>query len=309
MSVKVESLYKKFNSQIAVNHISFDSHKGEITGLIGPNGAGKTTVMRMICGLLNPDAGKIWINNTLLNEDPVNLKRHVGYLPENNPLYPEMYVQEYLGFSLGVYEKKYSRDKIDNVIKLTGLNPEKNKKIGQLSKGYRQRVGIARALIHNPDILILDEPTTGLDPNQIIEIRNLISEVGKEKTVILSTHIMQEVEAICNKVILLDKGVILADSSPDVLKQSLNQKQVIVVEFDKSVAENILLSILGVEKIKKVSEYSWIVENSSQEDIRPKIFNIAVKNNLTVLSMQEKGSKLEDVFHELTNSKNHGSHS
>lgn len=306
MSVKVENILKRYGQQVAVNNVSFEANNGEIIGLIGPNGAGKTTLMRMICGLLVADAGKIWINGLEVNENPVIIKRHIGYLPENNPLYYDMYIPEYLNFTLGIYEKKNKKkEKIDNIIEMTGLNPEKKKKIGQLSKGYRQRVGLARALIHDPEILILDEPTTGLDPNQIIEIRNLISSVGKEKTVILSTHLMQEVEAICHRVLLINRGVMVADENPENLKNSLNSdSQVIVVEFDKKINEQLLLSIDGVEKVKKISDFNWIVEGTTKEDIRPKIFNIAVNNNFTVLSMQKKNNKLEEVFYELTIGKN-----
>ena len=299
MSITVNNIVKSYGVQIALNKVTFEIESGMIVGLIGPNGAGKTTLMRIICGLLTPDYGEVSVNGTPVLFDSVEIRRKIGYLPENNPLYPEMYIREYLEYVANIYQSP--KKNIDMVIELTGLNPEVYKRIGQLSKGYRQRVGLAQTLIHDPEILILDEPTTGLDPNQIIEIRDLISSVGIEKTIILSTHIMQEVEAICHRVIIINKGEIVANDATNNIKSIISETyQTVVVEFDKEIDEKKLLDIEGVERVKKIALFDWIIQSNTETDVRPKIFNLAVKNNLTVLSMQKKDKKLEDVFHELT---------
>jgi ABC-2 type transport system ATP-binding protein len=260
-------------------------------------------MMKVITGFIPASSGKVTVNGLAVEADNLEVKKQIGYLPENNPLYPEMYVREYLGFVASIYKSGMSAKKqIDNIIELTGLVPEQNKKIGSLSKGYRQRVGLAQALIHNPAVLILDEATTGLDPNQIVEIRNLIKEAGKEKTVMLSTHIMQEVEAICDRVIIIDKGVIVADEEKSKIYSKIKRpKQVIEIEFDKDITDLSLAQIENVSSIKKIRNNVWLIETEGDEDIRPLLFNFAVKNNLTVLSLNKQESNLEDVFRHLTN--------
>ena len=259
-------------------------------------------MMKIICGYLPPDTGKVLVNGMDVVEKSLEVRKHLGYLPELNPLYPEMYVKEYLAYVSGIYKLgNCTEDRIKDIIQLTGLEIEQRKKIGALSKGYRQRVGLAQALLHDPDVLILDEPTTGLDPNQIIEIRNLISTLGKEKTVMLSTHIMQEVEAICDKVIIINKGEIIADENSGNIN-TLGQKsiQTIQVELDNEVSEKKLLDIKNVDKVKSIGHATWLLESNSTEDIRPAIFDYCVANNLKVLSLQKMNKKLEEVFRELT---------
>ncbi len=303
MSIIVQSVSKFYGQQKALDNISFEVRTGEIVGFIGPNGAGKSTLMKIITGFIPASTGKISVNGLPVEGDNPEVKRQIGYLPENNPLYPEMYVREYLGFVASIYKTGLSiKKQTDNIIELTGLAPEQNKKIGALSKGFRQRVGLAQALIHNPSVLILDEATTGLDPNQIVEIRNLIKEAGKKKTVMLSTHIMQEVEAICDRVIIIDKGVIVADEEKSNIYSKIKRpKQVIHVEFDKDTKESSLAEITNVKSVKKIRDNVWLIEADSDEDIRPSLFNYAVKNNLTVLSLNKQESNLEEVFRQLTN--------
>jgi ABC-2 type transport system ATP-binding protein len=303
MSIVAEGVSKFYGEQKALSNISFEVKTGEIVGFLGPNGAGKSTMMKIITGFLTASSGKVTVNGLPVESDNLEVRKMIGYLPENNPLYPEMYVREYLGFVASIYKSDASsKSQIDNIIGLTGLAPEQNKKIGSLSKGYRQRVGLAQALIHNPDVLILDEATTGLDPNQIVEIRNLIKEAGKEKTVLLSTHIMQEVEAICNRVIIIDKGIIVADEQKSNIYSKITQpKQIVQVGFDKDINETLLSGISNVKTVKKAGNQTWLIEAISEEDIRPAIFNFAVRNNLTVLSMNKQESNLEDVFRQLTN--------
>jgi ABC-2 type transport system ATP-binding protein len=259
-------------------------------------------MMKIITGFIPASSGKVIVNGLAVEADNPEVKKQIGYLPENNPLYPEMYVREYLGFVSSIYKSAISsKNQTDNIIELTGLAPEQNKKIGSLSKGYRQRVGLAQALIHNPAVLILDEATTGLDPNQIVEIRNLIKEAGKEKTVMLSTHIMQEVEAICDKVIIIDKGVIVADEEKSkIYSKVLHPKQIIQVEFDKDIEESSLANIENVSSVKKIRDNLWLIEAETIEDLRPSLFNFAVKNKLMVLSMNKQESNLEEVFRQLT---------
>ena len=302
MSIKINNIVKSYGAQLALNSVSFEVNTGEVAGFIGPNGAGKTTLMKIICGILLPDSGDVMVNGKSVTEDSFQVRKILGFLPENNPLYPEMYITEYLEYIAGIYKSRKSfKNRIKEIIELTGLRPEISKTIGQLSKGYRQRVGIAQALLHDPDILILDEPTTGLDPNQIIEIRNLISSAGREKTVLLSTHIMQEVEAICDRVIIINKGEIIANDIPSELKTVGDQMfQSVIVEFDRVVALDALQEIAGKDMLKKVNEQTWVIQYEGKTDIRPTIFNFAVKNNLTVLSMQKVDKRLEDVFRELT---------
>ena len=302
MSIVVQGVTKLYGVQKALDNVSFEVKTGEIVGFIGPNGAGKSTMMKIITGFIPASSGTVSVNGLPVEDDNPEVKKQIGYLPENNPLYTEMYVREYLGFVASIYRTGSSlRKQTDSIIELTGLSPEQNKKIGSLSKGYRQRVGLAQALIHNPAVLILDEATTGLDPNQIIEIRNLIKEAGKEKTVMLSTHIMQEVEAICDRVIIIDKGIIVADEDKiNIYSKIKRPKQVIQVEFDKETSESSLSEIKNVKSVKNVRNNLWLIEAESEEDIRPSLFNFAVKNNLTVLSLNKQESNLEDVFRQLT---------
>jgi ABC-2 type transport system ATP-binding protein len=305
MSLQAINITKLYGTQKALDNVSFEIKTGEIVGFLGPNGAGKSTMMKIITGFISKDSGNVIVNGIDIDKDIFLTKKQIGYLPEHNPLYLDMYVKEYLSFIAKIfYTKGDIKTKVNDIIELTGLSLEKNKQLKALSKGYRQRTGLAAALIHNPDVLILDEPTTGLDPNQIIEMRELISKVGKEKTVLLSTHIMQEVEAICDRVIILDKGIIVADNPVNKIKDLSSKKtDTIVVEFNLSTQEELLTKIKGVSKALKINETSWAIESVNEEDIRPEIFNFAVKNNLIVLSMQKKEKSIEDIFIELTNKK------
>lgn len=302
MSISVQDVTKLYGEQKALDNVSFEVGTGEIVGFLGPNGAGKSTMMKIITGFIPATSGIVKVNDLEVGEENREIKKQIGYLPENNPLYPEMYVREYLQFVASFYTKRSSSGTlVNNIIEMTGLAPEQKKKIGSLSKGYRQRVGLAQALIHDPAILILDEPTTGLDPNQIIEIRNLIREAGKEKTVMLSTHIMQEVEAICDRVIIIDKGIIVANEEKSLIYSILNRKkQIITVEFDREPDTGSFSALQGITVSKKINRNTYQVESEDDDDIRPHIFRFAVNNNLTVLSMQKTESNLEDVFRHLT---------
>ncbi len=302
MSVVVKNVTRYFGEQKALDDVSFTISSGEIAGFLGPNGAGKTTMMRIITGFLPASSGKVLINGTDISDNNRELRKTIGYLPENNPLYHEMYVKEYLGFVASLYKMGEKKKKaVDEIINLTGLTPEKNKKIGELSKGYRQRVGLAQALIHNPEILILDEATSGLDPNQITEIRALIKEAGKAKTVIISTHIMQEVEAVCSRVIIIDKGIIVADRPIEEIYSIISLPvQIINVEFDKNPGESAILEIAGVIAVKNTGNNTWQIEASTGTDIRPEIFSFAVSKNLTILSLSKREYNLEEIFRQLT---------
>jgi len=299
VSVKVKNITRKYGRQLALDNVSFEIDKGEIVGLIGPNGAGKSTLMKIIAGIIPSDEGTVYIQGT---DDYSRIKKIIGYLPENNPLYTEMFVREYLKYVADHYKDlKDKKRRIEEIIALTGLSPESHKKISQLSKGFRQRVGIAQALIHDPEILILDEPTSGLDPNQIIEIRNLISELGKEKTVILSTHIMQEVKAICDRVIIIGNGRILAIGKPDEITAGWpDETNTIIVEFNEEPDIPKLREIKGITKIARLKDNKILIGYLSSSDIRPDVFNFAVAHGLTVLSLQKKEKSLEEVFGELT---------
>ncbi len=302
MSIVVQEVTKIFGSQKALDNISFEIKTGEIAGFLGPNGAGKSTMMKIITGFIPATSGRVFVNgNDNMNNDP-EARKQLGYLPENNPLYPDMYVREYLGFVASVYKTgKPIKQQVDTIIEVTGLAPEQNKKIGSLSKGYRQRVGLAQALIHNPSVLIFDEATTGLDPNQIVEIRNLIKETGKEKTVMLSTHIMQEVEAICDRVIIIDKGKIVANEEKDDIYGKIKRPlQIIQVEFSGDIGTVDPGTIPGVLKVSRIKDSIWQIEASGEADIRPEVFRFAVSNNLTVLSLQRNENNLEEVFRQLT---------
>ncbi len=300
MSIQVSNLTKIYGEQKAVNSINFEIKTGEIAGFIGPNGAGKSTTMKILTGYLPPSDGQVFINGMNIFEKSIEIRRQIGYLPEHNPLYPEMYIKEFLEFSAGIYKIKATKKLIDDIIELTGLGREQHKKIEALSKGYRQRVGLAQALIHNPSVLILDEPTTGLDPNQIVEIRNLISEIGKEKTVMLSTHIMQEVEAICDRIIIINKGVIAANEEQKNIQNVSKQNFLsFIVEFDVKVEISEIENIEKVDKVVSVDDKKIIIQ--SNEDIRKILFNFAVSKNIVVLSMQKQEKTLEQIFQELTN--------
>jgi len=302
MSIVVQEVTKLYGSQKALDNVSFSVKTGEIVAFLGPNGAGKSTMMKIITGFIPPSSGSVLVNGTEVSSDDPEIRKKIGYLPENNPLYPEMYVREYLSFVASFYKPgRSAKENIENIIGLTGLTPEAGKKIGALSKGYRQRVGLAQALIHDPDVLILDEATSGLDPNQIIEIRNLIREAGRKKTVLLSTHIMQEAEAVCDRIIIIDKGVIVADEDKNNIYSKINQgKQIIKVSFDRKISDTELLSIPNVNNVRLTDKDFWLLESDSAEDIRPAVFSFAVKNNLTVLSLQKEENNLEEVFRHLT---------
>jgi ABC-2 type transport system ATP-binding protein len=302
MSIVVHGVTKLYGEQKALDNVSFEVKTGEIVGFLGPNGAGKSTMMKIITGFIPASSGHVIVNGLEAGTDNQEVKKQIGYLPENNPLYPEMYVREYLGFVASIYNSgKQGKKQIDNIIEVTGLIPEQKKKIGSLSKGYRQRVGLAQALIHNPAVLILDEATTGLDPNQIVEIRNLIKEAGKEKTVMLSTHIMQEVEAICDRVIIIDNGVIVANEEKTNIYSIIKRhKQIIEVEFDKDIRESSLAGIPNVSTVSQIKNNLWRIEAEGDNDIRPALFSFAVTNNLTVLSLRKQENNLEEIFRHLT---------
>lgn len=297
MSIEVNSISKSYGEQKALNGISFKIEKGEIVGFLGPNGAGKSTLMKILTTYLLADSGSALVNGHDVMSDTKAVQRSIGYLPEHNPLYLDLYVREYLAFNADVYNVPKSR--IEEVIELTGLTPESHKKIGQLSKGYRQRVGLANALLHNPDVLILDEPTTGLDPNQLMEIRNVIKNAGKNKTVFLSTHIMQEVEAICDRVIIIDKGQIVADNKLDHLVTA-NKEQVIEVEFDYKVEEQLLAKLANISSYVNTHDMTWELTFVTDKDMRPALFDFANENGLKTLQLNQKNKNLEAVFREIT---------
>ncbi len=298
MSIEVQGITKKYGSQTALNNISFSVKKGEIVGFLGPNGAGKSTLMKILTTYISSDSGSASVGGNNISLDPLKVQYITGYLPEHNPLYLDMYVREYLSFSASVFA--ISKSRIEEVIELTGLSPEVHKKIGQLSKGYRQRVGLANALLHNPEVLILDEPTTGLDPNQLIEIRQLIKNIGKDKTVFLSTHIMQEVEAICDRVIIINKGNIVADKKLSDLKDS--SQQIIEVEFDVRVEEQFLQNIPNLVSYENTFDFVWKLTFDTQKDMRPAIFDFAHDNGIKILQLNLKNKNLETIFRELTKS-------
>lgn len=299
MSIKVNQVTKRYGEQRALNDVSFSIERGNIVGFLGPNGAGKSTMMKIITGYIPPTTGSVQVAGFDVGEQVMDVKKRVGYLPENNPLYLDMYVREYLCFIGGIHGMKHVDKHVDEMIEQVGLTLERKKKIGALSKGYRQRVGLAQAMIHNPEVLILDEPTTGLDPNQIIEIRALIKTIGEDRTVMLSTHIMQEVEAICDRVIIINRGKIVANDQAKNLTNYKN-KQVVKVEFSKAVASNVLTSIPGVKDISKVSDTIWLIGSDSDDDIRQQIFEFAVREGNSVLTIQKEEQRLEDIFKQLT---------
>lgn len=300
MSIQVNHITKLYGTQKALDDVSFDVNEGEITGFLGPNGAGKSTMMKIITCYIPPTEGYVKVCGFDINENSIEVRKNVGYLPEHNPLYLDMFVKEYLEFIGRLHQLKNLKERVKEMIELTGLQVEQNKKIGALSKGYRQRVGIAQALIHDPKVLILDEPTTGLDPNQLAEIRNLIKKIGKQKTVMLSTHIMQEVEAICDKVIIINKGKIVANAPALQINNLTGNRVQLIVEFDKTVNKSQLMKINGIAHVENTHTNIWIIESVAGKDVRNDIFKFAVDNQLTVLTLQKNEQKLEDVFKELT---------
>ncbi|MDT8418204.1 MAG: gliding motility-associated ABC transporter ATP-binding subunit GldA [Lutibacter sp.] len=296
MSIEVKNITKLYGEQKALNNVSFSIEKGEIVGFLGPNGAGKSTMMKIITGYINASEGEVFVNDFDISTHKLELQKSIGYLPENNPLYLDMYVREYLQFNASVH--KISKDEIENIIVKVGLTPEAHKKINQLSKGYRQRVGLAAALLHNPEVLILDEPTTGMDPNQLAEIRSLIKEVGKDKTVLFSTHILQEVEAVCDRVILIHNGQIIADKN---LKELTgNQEQIIEVEFDYKVEKQLVANIPHLKSANNVHDTIWELTFDTLKDMRPAVFDFAHDNGLKTLNLTTKNKNLEKLFRELT---------
>ncbi|RKS94435.1 protein involved in gliding motility GldA [Flavobacterium limicola] len=297
MSIEVNNISKSYGAQKALDNISFSIKKGEIVGFLGPNGAGKSTLMKILTTYINADKGTAIVNGNDVNTQQKAVQLSIGYLPEHNPLYLDLYVREYLAFNADVY--KVAKSRIEEVIQLTGLSTESHKKIGQLSKGYRQRVGLANALLHNPDVLILDEPTTGLDPNQLMEIRNVIKNVGKDKTVFLSTHIMQEVEAICDRVIIINNGKIVTDKKLDNLI-SEDKEQVIEVEFDYKIEEQAISKIENLVSYKNTHDMIWELTFKADKDMRPAVFDFANANGLKTLQLNQKNKNLEAVFREIT---------
>jgi ABC-2 type transport system ATP-binding protein len=299
MSIEVQNISKSYGAQKALDNISFSIKKGEIVGFLGPNGAGKSTLMKILTTFITADEGTATVNENDVVESQLKVQQSVGYLPEHNPLYLDLYVREYLAFNADVY--KVAKSRIEEVIQLTGLTPESHKKIGQLSKGYRQRVGLATALLHNPDVLILDEPTTGLDPNQLVEIRNVIKNVGKDKTVFLSTHIMQEVEAICDRVIIIDNGKIVTDKKLNKLV-SEEREQIIEVEFDKVIDAALLVNLPNIKSYSNTIGNHWLLTFTTEVDMRPILFDFANEQGLKTLQISLKNKNLEQIFREKTKS-------
>lgn len=300
MSIEVQQLVKIYGEQKAVNNISFSLNKGEIVGFLGPNGAGKSTTMKIITGYLKPDGGTAKVAGIDVAADPIGIKKKVGYLAEANPLYYDMYVKEYLEFIGGVHNIPNLRSQISNVVELTGLQVEQKKKLGQLSKGYKQRAGLAAALIHDPEVLILDEPTSGLDPNQIIEIRNVIKEQGKNKTVLFSSHILQEVEAICDRVIIINKGELVADDQLGNLRNRGASSNTVRVSFKESLEAEWLQRLPAGDAVNKLDTYTWQIATKKPEELRKQLLELSLQHNLNIVSLQTEGSSLEDVFRKLT---------
>jgi ABC-2 type transport system ATP-binding protein len=299
MSLSVSNLTKIYGKQKAINDISFSIGNNEIVGFLGPNGAGKSTTMKIITGYLAADSGEAVVNGIHVNSEPLKAKKEIGYLPESNPLYYEMYVREYLEFIAGIHQLKSARQRIEEVIELTGLQPESNKKTGQLSKGYKQRVGLAAALIHEPKVLILDEPTTGLDPNQIVEIRQLIKNLGKNKTVLFSSHILQEVETICDRIIIINKGTIVADDLLVNLQSANQSSNTVIVQFANDIDLNILKNLDGVQKAEIISS-QYHLQTEDPEKVKKLLLELSLQNNLDILSLQSKRRSLEEIFKGLT---------
>ena len=302
MSIEVKELTKVYGEQKAIDAISFQINKGEIVGFLGPNGAGKSTTMKIITGYLEQENGDAFVCGMNVKKNPISTKKKIGYLPEANPLYLDMYVKEYLGFVADVHSVNGQRaSTINKVIDLVGLTPESKKKIGQLSKGYKQRVGLAAALIHEPEVLILDEPTSGLDPNQIIEIREVIKNLGKEKTVLFSSHILQEVEAICDRVIIINKGKLVADDTLNHLQNANEKNHIILVEFKEKLDEALLKNLNEVISVKQMESGAWKLETGNPELVRKQLMQVVLQHNLNIVSLQSGEHSLEEVFRNLTN--------
>jgi ABC-2 type transport system ATP-binding protein len=299
MSITVKNLTKIYGEQRAVDNISFTVNRGEIVGFLGPNGAGKSTTMKMITGYLAPDGGDITVSDVDVTKDPLSARKKIGYLPESNALYYDMYVREYLDFIADVHKIGNKQEAINGVIEQVGLTREKNKKVGQLSKGYKQRVGLAAALLHNPEVLILDEPTSGLDPNQIVEIRNVIKEQGKDKLVLFSSHILQEVEAICDRVIIINKGRIVADDKLANLQQR-SATNLVRVQFKEALEAEWLRRLAGIKKVNKVDANTWTLETDEPEAVRKQLLQLSVEQNLNIVSLQSENQRLEEIFRQLT---------
>lgn len=301
MSIKVVKLTKEYGEQKAVNAISFEVKAGEIVGFLGPNGAGKSTTMKMITGYLAPSSGTASVCGFDTQTKPMEVRKRVGYLAEANPLYYDLYVREYLEFTAGIHQLgKLAKPRIEEMIAVTGLEREAHKKIGALSKGYKQRVGLAQAMIHHPEVLILDEPTSGLDPNQLVEIRDLIMTIGKEKTVLLSTHIMQEVQAMCSRVIIINRGNIVADDTVAALKATASQHSGLIVQFEGTVQEGSLRKLKELKSLTALGANTWRMETSTPDALRKAIMQWALSNDLVILSMQSESNSLEEVFRDLT---------
>jgi ABC-2 type transport system ATP-binding protein len=300
MSITVSHITKNYGKQKALDDVSFSVGSGEVVGFLGPNGAGKSTMMKILTCFLPPTSGSATVCGSDTTTDSLKVRRHVGYLPEHNPLYLDLYVKEYLDLVAGLHGLKDRPARIRSMIEQVGLGPEQHKRIGTLSKGYRQRVGLAQAMIHDPEVLILDEPTSGLDPNQLVDVRALIKRMGERKTVMLSTHIMQEVEAICDRVIIIDRGRIVADEKASTLRSGSHQREALEVEFDRDVQANLLLNIPGVQLAERRTGHHWVLAHDAALDIRPAVFRFAVDEGLQVLGMQKSERGLEDVFKELT---------
>ena len=300
MWVEIKGLTKIYGEQKEVDNISFNIKQGEIVGFLGPNGAGKSTTMKMITGYLEPSAGDINVSGVNVKKTPLDVKKKIGYLPESNALYYDMYVREYLGFIADVHKINNKQKAIENVIEQVGLTPESKKRVGQLSKGYKQRVGLAAALIHDPEVLILDEPTSGLDPNQIVEIRNVIKEQGKDKLVLFSSHILQEVEAICDRVIIINKGKIVADDKLSNLHQQ-SSSSVVRVQFKEALEQEWIRRLAAVKSVNKIDTYTWSIDPNDPETVRSELKKLERENNLDIISLQSESQSLEEIFRTLTN--------
>jgi len=303
MSIQVKNLSKQYGSQKAIDEISFSLEQGEIVGFLGPNGAGKSTTMKILTGCLKPGSGKAFINGIDVAENPVASKKITGYLPESNPLYGDMYIREYLSFIADIHRLSHKKKAVEEIIDLVRLSPEANKKIGQLSKGFKQRVGLAAALIHQPEVLILDEPTTGLDPNQIVEIREVIRAYGKKRAVLFSTHILQEVEAICDRVIIINQGKIIADNSLGNLHSQQGPKLVRLV-LGESVDETVWKEMTSLKAFRRVGEFEWELEGDDPEKLKKQLLALSLQNNWNLVSLQSESRSLEDIFRGLTKSPN-----
>lgn len=300
MSIVVNQITKIYGTQHAVDELSFTAHKGEILGFLGPNGAGKTTTMKMLSCYIKPSSGSAEICGYNILTDPLEVKKHIGYLPENNPLYKDMYIREYLECFARLSKVEGVQKRINDLIELTGLGPEQNKTIGSVSKGYRQRVGLSQALLHNPEVLILDEPTSGLDPNQLVEIRSLIRNIGKEKTLIFSTHIMQEVKSLCDRVVIIKNGKLVADDSIEVLQEKLGDRQMVTIEFSTEIPISNIKSLPYVQFVKQSGKHQFTIYSDSAKDLRELLFQTSVSNGWVIYEMNKTKNSIEDVFNVLT---------